>query len=64
MGGHLAGYAHFVESAARRRDSALLAMGLEGDEVKGLIDALWGVVDEYGETEGGDLSEGMGEDEV
>lgn len=62
MGGHLSGYAHFVESAAKRHDSALLAMGLEDDEVKELVGALWDVVDEYGENEGGgDLS--MGEDE-
>lgn len=54
-----------MESAAKRRDSALLVMGLEDDEVKELISALWDIIDEYGEHEGGggDLSEGMGEDE-
>ncbi|KAH0837910.1 hypothetical protein J3R83DRAFT_6141 [Lanmaoa asiatica] len=64
-GGHLSKYAHFVESAAKRRDSALLAMGLEDDEVGELVSALWDIVDEYGENEegGGDLSETVGEDE-
>lgn len=63
-GGQLSSYAHFVENAAKRRHSALLAMGLEEDEVRELVSALWGIVDEYGDDEdGGDLSEGMGEDE-
>lgn len=64
--GQLSGYAHFVDSAAKRRDGALLAMGLEEDEVKELVSALWDIVDEYGDSDGvhGDLSEGtMGEDE-
>ncbi|KAF8559903.1 tubulin nucleotide-binding domain-like protein [Imleria badia] len=63
--GQLSRYAHFVESAAKRRDSALLATGLEEDEVRDLVSALWDIVDEYGDNEdgGGDLSEGMGEDE-
>ena len=40
-------------------------MGLEDDEVKELVSALWDIVDEYGDNEdgGGVLSEGMGEDE-
>lgn len=50
MGGHLSSYAHFVESAAKRRDSALLTMGLEDDEVTELVSALWDIVDEYGES--------------
>lgn len=64
-GGQLSSYAHFVESAAKRHDSALLAMGLEDDEVRELVSALWDIVDEYGDNEdgGGVLSEGMGEDE-
>jgi len=64
MGGHISGYARFLDSAAKRHDSALLAMGLEDDEVKELVSALWDIVDEYGEHEdGSDLSKGMGEDE-
>lgn len=49
-GGHLSSYAHFVESAVKRHDSALLTMGLEDDEVRELVSALWDVVDEYGEN--------------
>lgn len=63
-GGQLSSYAHFVESTAKRRDSALSATGLEDDEVRELVSALWDVVEEYGDNEdGGDLNEGMGEDE-
>ncbi|KAF8131640.1 Misato segment II tubulin-like domain-containing protein [Boletus edulis] len=63
-GGQLFDYAQFLESAAKRRDSALLTMGIEGDEVKELVSALWDIVDEYGDNEGGggDLGEGMDEE--
>lgn len=63
-GGQLSGYVHFVESAAKRRDSALLTMELEEEEVRELVSALWDIVDGYGDENGSDnLSEGMGEDE-
>ncbi|KAG9313940.1 tubulin nucleotide-binding domain-like protein [Chiua virens] len=51
--GHLSDYAHFVENAAKRRDSALLAMGLEEDELKELVSDLWDIVDGYGDNEEG-----------
>ena len=49
-GGQLSSYARFAEGTAKRRDSALLAMGLEDDEVRELVSALWDIVDEYGEN--------------
>ncbi|KAF8846005.1 tubulin nucleotide-binding domain-like protein [Paxillus ammoniavirescens] len=65
IAGSLSNFASFVESAAKRRDSALSAMGLEDDEVRELANALWGLVDGYGENEdgGGHPSENLGEDE-
>jgi len=45
------GYARFMEQTARRRrsDGALMSMGLESDDVKELVSALWEIVDGYGE---------------
>ncbi|KAF9225313.1 tubulin nucleotide-binding domain-like protein [Gyrodon lividus] len=65
MATSLSSYASFVESTVKRRDSALLSMGLEDDEVKELVNALWEIVDGYGENEDGDgrSSENLGEDE-
>jgi hypothetical protein len=65
IAGSLSRFASFVESTAKRRDSALSAMGLEDDEVRELVNALWGLVDGYGENEDGDghSSENLGEDE-
>ncbi|OAX33636.1 tubulin nucleotide-binding domain-like protein [Rhizopogon vinicolor AM-OR11-026] len=52
----LTGYARFVEQTARTRrsDGALMSMGLESDDVKELVTALWEIVDGYGH-EGEDL---------
>ncbi|OJA08111.1 hypothetical protein AZE42_08038 [Rhizopogon vesiculosus] len=52
----LTGYAKFVEQTARTRrsDGALMSMGLESDDVKELVTALWEIVDGYGH-EGEDL---------
>lgn len=43
------GYARFVEQTARTRrsDGALMNMGLESDDVKELVSALWEIVDGY-----------------
>jgi hypothetical protein len=45
----LMGYARFVEQTARTRrsDGALMNMGLESDDVKELVSALWEIVDGY-----------------
>ncbi|KAF9245655.1 tubulin domain-containing protein [Melanogaster broomeanus] len=51
MATSLSSYVTFVESKAKRHDSALLAMGLEDDEVRELVNALWDIVDGYGENE-------------
>jgi hypothetical protein len=55
----LMGYARFVERTARTRrsDGALMNMGLESDDVKELVGALWEIVDGYGH-EGEDLVAG------
>ncbi|KAJ8584484.1 tubulin nucleotide-binding domain-like protein [Rhizopogon salebrosus TDB-379] len=55
----LMGYARFVEQTARTRrsDGALMNMGLESDDVKELVSALWEIVDGYG-LEGEDLVAG------
>ncbi|KIK97683.1 hypothetical protein PAXRUDRAFT_135797 [Paxillus rubicundulus Ve08.2h10] len=65
IAGSLSSFASFVESMAKRRDRALSAVGLEEDEVRELANALWGLVDGYGENEDGDghSSENLGEDE-
>jgi hypothetical protein len=53
------GYARLVEQTARTRrsDGALMDMGLESDDVKELVSALWEIVDGYG-LEGEDLVAG------
>ena len=52
----LKGYARFVEQTARTRrsDGVFMSMGLESDDVKELVSALWEIVDGYGH-EGEDL---------
>ncbi|KIJ66438.1 hypothetical protein HYDPIDRAFT_87038 [Hydnomerulius pinastri MD-312] len=65
IAGSLSSYASFVESAAKRRDGALLSMGLEDDDMKELANALWEIVDAFSgeEDDNENGSEDFGEDE-
>ncbi|CCM06306.1 uncharacterized protein FIBRA_08557 [Fibroporia radiculosa] len=57
------GYAALVEDVGRRKPEVLAAVGLEGDEVEELRDALWELRDGYAGGEDGGGDEELGEDE-